>query len=199
MNVESAFGRLYEALENREKLPQAYDSLLDELFRNDFWKDGPIELHRVIWTCANEARSQDRKTFDSPGLYIWGIDNRPLYIGITRTAFRRRFGRYIWQDRSQCKLAKDYATDLTFQGIDGFPADIRDWYKRSFRGSRVRLEGAVRFAREGIDKIWFSLLPLDQSKGASLEEIRKLERALIPVAEEWNEKHQYCRLLNLAP
>jgi len=196
MSGQSAFSRLLQAVDNREQLQQEYDSLLSELFQSDFWKTGSVELRRVVWTDAGEARFADSKTFGLPGLYIWGVDTRPLYVGITRAAFKKRFARYIWSDRSQCKLARAYGGALIAAGgIDGFPAEIRDWYKRSFRGSNVRLEGAVRFAQEGIDKIWFTLLPHENDK---LEEIRVLERALIPVAEQWNKQHKYSRLLNLA-
>ena len=59
------------------------------------------------------------------------------------------------------------------------------------RGSTVRLEGAVRFARAGIAKVWFALFPYN-----SVGDIRPLERSLIPVAREWNEKHGMEKLLN---
>ena len=59
----------------------------------------------------------------------------------------------------QCKLAKQFEAALASKGIDGFPRAVRNWYKQSYGGSTVRLLGAVRFSKEGIDKIWFALFP----------------------------------------
>jgi hypothetical protein len=146
----------------------------------------------LVWSQGRKALSEDSEVFGSPGLYLWGIDNRPLYVGITRTAFRKRFSRYIWNKRSQCKLALRYGTALRSDGINGFPVEIRDWYARSFRGSKVRLVGAVRFAQEGIDEVWFALFP-----HGNAEEIGVLEEAVIPLAQRWNSDHTLLPLLNI--
>lgn len=184
--------RLCEASGNPDRLLEVYDSVLGELFRNPFWESGATTLRRVPWKQGLRARTEDPDVFGSPGLYIWGVERRPLYVGITRRRFDKRFARYIWHNRSQCNLAQEFGAKISAAGIDGFPPEIRDWYRRNYGGSTVRLEGAVRFAREGIDKIWFALFP-----HANLAEVRALEQKLIRVAEEWNESRGLRPLLNI--
>jgi hypothetical protein len=186
----SAFGRLYQAVGDSDSLEAAYDKVLKNLFESPFWESGTVELRRILWGQGQEARTQD--AFGSPGLYLWGIETRPLYIGITRGSFRKRFSRYIWHERSQCHLAQQFEASLVSDGIDGFPAEVREWYARQFRGSEVRLRGAVRFAKEGIAGVWFALFPHN-----SPAEIEDLERALVPVAEAWNHRQSLRPLLNV--
>ena len=188
----SAFDHLYEAVEDSESLRAAYDKFLGDLFEGPFWENGTVEFRRVLWSHGRQALIGDTKAFASPGLYLWGIEKRPLYIGITRGSFRKRFSRYIWHERSQCNLAKEFEAPLRSDDIHGFPPHIREWYARNYRGSEARLRGAVRFAKEGIEGIWFALLPHD-----SLDEIERLERALIPVAEALNAKGSLGLLLNV--
>ncbi|HEV3482592.1 MAG TPA: hypothetical protein VGR97_09715 [Candidatus Acidoferrales bacterium] len=188
---QSAFNRLYEVVGNSDRLLVAYDNVLSDLFKNTFWQEGPTELRRVLWNQGRRAQVEDSETFESPGLYLWGSKDIPLYIGITRGSFSKRFVRYIWSERSQCNLAQQFEAALRSMGIDGFPPEIRDWYARNFGGSTVRLEGAVQFAKAGIAEIWFALFP-----HATVAEIRVLEQALIPVAEKWNENRGLGKLLN---
>ncbi|GIA07780.1 hypothetical protein VCSRO83_3680 [Vibrio cholerae] len=56
----------------------------------------------------------------------------------------------------------------------------------------VRLNGAVRFAREGMDNIWFTLLPID-----SESDVANIEKKLIRIAEQWNTKNGFSHLLNI--
>lgn len=191
--AQSAFGRLYKAIGDADSLKTAYESILRDLFENPFWESGKVELRRVPWSQARQARTENVEAFKSPGLYLWGIEDRPLYIGMTRVTFRKRFSRYIWHKRSQCNLAQEFEASLVVRGIDGFPAEIREWYTRQFRGSEVRLRGVLRFAEEGIAGIWFALFP-----HKSLAEIEELERALVPVAETWNHHRGLRPLLNVA-
>jgi hypothetical protein len=188
----SAFGHLYEAVEVSDSLRAAYDKFLSDLFDGPFWENGIVESRRILWSDGRQALIGDTKAFASPGLYLWGIEKCPLYIGITRGSFRKRFSRYIWHERSQCNLAKEFEASLRSDAINGFPPHIREWYARNYRGSEARLRGAVRFAKEGIERIWFALLPHN-----SPAEIERLERALIPVAEAWNAKWGLDLLLNV--
>ena len=130
--------------------------------------------------------------FDSPGLYVFGSQETPLYVGQTGTSLWKRLrGRYVSGTNSQCQLAKTYATLICEQGIAGFPAHVRDWYRQHFDTSTVRLEHAVAFARHGIDTIWFALLPAEDARY-----VKELERRLIPVAVRWNRRSGYPPLLN---
>lgn len=188
----SAFVRLYDGVGNPDRLLAVYDSVLSDLFHNPFWESGATALRRVPWKQGMRARIGDSEAFRSPGLYLWGSEDRPLYIGITRAAFSKRFSRYIWDERSQCNLAEQYGAKLVSKDIDGFPVGITDWYAQNFRGSKVRLRGAVRFAKEGISNVWFALFP-----HPILAEIERVERELIPVAGTWNKCRGLRPLLNI--
>ena len=189
--TRSAFGHLYEAVEDSDSLRAAYDKFLSDLFGRPFWENGTVEFRRVLWSHGRQALIDDATAFASPGLYLWGIDNRTLYIGITRKSFHKRFSRYIWHERSQCNLAKEFEASLRSDAINGFPPRIREWYAGNYRGD-ARLRGAVRFAKEGIERVWFALLPHN-----SPTEIERLEQALIPEAEAWNAKCGLELLLNV--
>lgn len=188
----SAFQLLFQKLGSPTELYQAYQEFLLGLFSSPVWSGGRATGKRVHWSLGEQARRHDRETFSSPGVYLWGAEEQPLYIGITRGTFSRRFSRYIWQTKSQCKLAQEHREVLVEKRLAGFPVEIREWYRSHFKGSTVRLQGAVRFAEEGIDKIWFTLLPHSVTS-----EIASLEPALVEVAESWNRAHGLRRLLNI--
>jgi len=190
--MPSDFELLRSALQNDDMLLETYDRYLAELFSRPFWTSGSGAACRIKWLCGKDARREERQSFENPGVYIWGIEERPLYIGITSGKFSRRFSRYIWSERSQCNLAQEYAPRLIADGIQGFPLAVRDWYARHYRGSTVRLRGAVRFANEGIDDVWFALLP-----HTNKSEIKVMEPALIRVAQRWNENKGFGSLLNV--
>jgi len=187
-----AFVRLYKVMADPDRLQTVYADVLGDLFHNPFWESGPMAHLRVPWSQGRQAQECDREAFGSPGLYLWGIEERPLYLGMTRSSFNHRFSRYIWSKRSQCELARQYEPLLISKGIDGFPLDVTVWYARNFRGTKVRLQGSVRFAQEGIHKIWFVLFPHPK-----VDEIRLLEKALIPIAQKWNELSGLRPLLNI--
>jgi hypothetical protein len=190
--TQSVFSSLHRAMgDTDDRLFAAYDKVLRRLFKNPFWDGGSSELQRIHWSQGKRARLEARDTFESPGLYIWGTKRHPLYIGITRGSFRRRFKRYIWESQSQCNLAQKYGALLRSKGIAGFPPEVRNWYAKNHRGSTVRLEGAVQFAKAGIESIWFTLIP-----HANVTDIRDLERKLIKIGNEWNELHSPGALLN---
>ncbi len=198
--TSSAFDRLdkaYEAVGDPHRLETAYENVLTDLFGNPFWKSGPTVLQRVLWTQGERARTEDSKAFGLPGLYLWGAKERPVYIGMTGKTQKQSLGkrlrsRYIGNERSQCNLAKKYELQLREHGIDGFPADIREWSVGNFGGRKrdasKRLRDAVRFAEEGPDKMWFALFPC-HDRPADI--IGRLEEALIPVG---NRRNKHCRL-----
>jgi len=190
--LSSTFLRLHGVIGDSVELDTVYGNVLKQLCEVSFWEGGEIGLRRVPWTAGRRARSEDPVTFQSPGLYLWGAENRPLYIGITCSTFLKRFSRYIWQARSQCNLARDFEESLVSAGIQGFPPEILEWYAKWSHGSTVRLQGAVRFAKEGVDRVWFTLFSHDDPT-----EIEELERHLVPVAEGWNHRHGFLPLLNL--
>jgi len=186
----SAFNDMYLAI--GDSLDAAYDKILTDLFESPTWNSGPVPHRRILWTNGRKARAEDREAFRSPGLYFWGIEQRPLYIGITCGSFDKRFNRYIWGRRSQCNLAHDFEASIKTNGINGFSSEIIEWYARQHPGSTIRLRGAVRFANEGVASIWFALFP-----HGTTTEIEQLERAIIPVANAWNLRCGLRPLLNV--
>ena len=134
-----------------------------------------------------------REAFDIPGLYIFGGGEVPLYVGRTgQTLWKRLRGRYVKGPRSQCQLAATYEDALREKGIDGFPADVREWYRRGFGKSTVRLRHAVAFARHKPRTIWFTPLPVSEEPVA-----KQLEARLIPLANEWSVARGHEPLLNM--
>lgn len=184
--TETTFSQLYRHVENSKKLSVVYQDILKELDRRTFWTGGLVGLRKVLWADGFNARDEDRIVFGFPGIYLWGVENRPLYIGITRRSFRSRFNRYIWSKDSQCNLAHRYGHVLSVRGMHGFPRKIL------YSKSKVRREGAVRFAEEGIAKVWFGIFPHN-----NCAEIEALEPKLISVAQEWNRKCGFRSLLNI--
>ena len=81
-----------------------YDSLLGRLFQKHFAEDEAFAETRIIWSHADRLRKTG--AFRSSGLYIWGVEKCPIYIGMTASqTFEGRFGRYVWGTNSQCNLA----------------------------------------------------------------------------------------------
>lgn len=185
------FGTLASVAADPDALMSEYDALLGRLFSDPPWDGEGRPVGRIPWRLGRAARKADRERFRMPGLYLWGAGERPVYVGITRGSFSKRFNRYIWSSRSQCQLAANHEAELLESGLDGFPQEVREWYARSYRTSTVRLNGAVRFAREGLDSVWFYLLPTEDP-----DQILPLEKALVPVAQGWNRERGLAPLLN---
>ena len=109
------------------------------------------------------------------------------------TLWKRLRGRYVCGRRCQCQLAVDYSSDLVRAGVDGFPDEIRVWYRANYGSSIARLEGAVEFARSGPEHIWFTLIPTPH---IDAQEVRQFEAMMIHTASQWNMAHGYPPLLN---
>lgn len=190
------FERLLRQKHDPHLLLGEYDAILADVFTRPLWETGSIHEQRVRWTDGWRARKADSATFGSIGLYIWGAAQRPMYIGIAvgrnrPHPFKSRFRRYIFGRASQCNLASRYCEALQRDGIAGFPPEVREEYQRSHPGTTVRLQHAVRFAEEGLDEIWFMLLA-----HAEQYDIKPLEDALVPVANQWNLRRGLRPLLN---
>ena len=169
----------------------AYSEYITGLLEGDYWECGSNDNAKIPWKSGRKARVSDPDDFKCSGLYLWGGESYPVYVGKTGSTFNKRFNRYIWGQYSQCDLAEKYERELKNNGIKGFPIEVREWYKKNHPGNTSRLKGAVCFAEEGIDKIWFSLLP-----HANKDEIDSLEIKLIRIAERWNREHGFRSLLN---
>ncbi|MVT23663.1 hypothetical protein [Vibrio vulnificus] len=183
---------IFKTHTDEETLFDVFSSYMDKLLKSQRWQSGSIKDQRVVWSEGASARKQDAETFNSRGIYIWGGINSPIYVGKTTATFNKRFSRYIWSKKSQCNLASEYGPLIEKLGVDGFPNEIRDWYRKGYGNSLVRLNGAVRFAKEDIQSIWFTLLPIE-----NVNDVGDIERKLIRIAQKWNSQHSLPPLLNI--
>ncbi len=178
------------------KLARAYSRFIQEILEAPLWSAQRPNGVRIPWRLAKEAFQHPllRDAFNSPGVYLFGSEaGVPLYLGKTTTTLSKRLRRrYVAGRRSQCQLAVDYGPELLAHGIDGFPADVREWYRSQYGSSTVRLQGAVTFAQHGIEGIWFTPLPVKDR-----ESVDEFEQCLIPIAQAWNRERGYPALLNV--
>jgi hypothetical protein len=131
------------------------ERMLDEVFAKSVWQEGQINECRIAWTDA--ARHRKSECFRASGIYLWGIEKRPLYVGKTGRSFAHRFNRYIWATDSQCALASRIDPKQT-----QLPEDVAALLRT--KKLRARIDGAARFAKEGITDIWFALFPIADTR-----------------------------------
>ena len=187
------FDDLHTASDNPDRLRQRFANLLDHLCNVAIWDGQSSDARRILWSMGKLARKAFPADFSKPGLYLWGIDEHLLYIGITtKQTLRKRLRRYIGGGRSQCALAQANEAALKTNGFAGFPQSQREWLGLN-PTYRSRFRGAVRFAEEGIDRIWFALLP----HSSDPSHIESLEERLIPVADGLTVDHGFRPLLNV--
>lgn len=168
-------------------LEKAYDSLLEDSFSKDFWEHGEYKTQRIEWKNAVTARNE-LDEFHKSGIYIWGHDKIPLYIGkAEKKPFSSRFSRYVFSSKSQCKVGEIYTQRLKNASDLLSVTDIRE----EFDISKSRALGAKTFGEIGANKIWFIIIPVD------VKFITHLETELIYVAENWNREKGYRDLINL--
>ena len=192
-NIVLGDDRIYKTLYNKinNNLYDSYSMIIQILLDSKIWSNNEPKNPRVPWQHGRSVRSEHKDLFSKSGIYLWGVENIPLYIGKTKQSFNKRFSRYIWSKKSQCNLALNYENELKNNGINGFPEEIMEWYKQNYGGS-ARLQGAVAFAKHGLNSVWFSLFPADD-----LNTIDYFEEKIIPVANEWNVKNGLRQLLNI--
>jgi hypothetical protein len=187
---------LLAALPDSDKLRTAFATYIGSVLRSPLWSANQSGL-RIPWRSAAEARNQPglRDEFESPGLYIFGGGAEPgwpIYLGMTTGSLWTRLARrYVRGSKSQCQLALDYETALRAQGIGGFPAEVLEWYQKQYSGFS-RLKGAVAFAECGINTVWFTLIPIEDSNT-----VRETEVKLIRIANEWNRDQKRPVLINV--
>lgn len=206
--LESIWQAAVESRDDSDALPHAYDQCLSAVLSAPTWSTDCTEGVRIPWRAAAAARMHPSLSaaFESPGLYLFGTQNLvPRYWGKApgRPLWNRLKERYVCGSKSQCQLAADYENDLRMRpGIEGFPVEVVEWYKRRNSGtmpgvrlsnSTVRLEGAADFARHGIEGIWFTLLPM---RTFEPEAIGEFEEEFIAQGNAWNVAHGYPLMVN---
>ena len=170
---------------NNTDLFKEYNDYLTSSFDKDFWTDGIYTNQRIKWRNAKSAKSLS--SFNSPGIYIWGYDQSPLYIGKAEgQSLAKRFSRYIWQKKSQLNVAALYTQHLANGGSKKTKHELSSEYDISLS----RAKGSKHFGEAGADKIWFIHIPLEVSV------IHKLEHDLITIGDKWNLMHDLPELIN---
>ena len=190
---------------NRKSLLRALDFFLMASFSLDMWDDHAYTNHRVFW--KDLGRAKRYPAFNNPGLYIWGCGKEKskryipklIYIGKAKgqSLSSRLQSRYIGTERStqpQCRIAEQLSEKQvkspTFEYIiqTFFP---NRWEKGNYRGLKPRCEAAMKFYKEGVENIWFIIIPIEQQ-----DTIDSLEDCVISVGNEWNLINHSEKLLN---
>jgi len=184
------FSLLYNAI--NENLEQVYSLLLDSLLASNFWSENDINAPRVLCKDGRICLESKKDVFLQFGLYLWGASKIPLYIGKTKDCFKNRFNRFIWDEKSQCNLAKELELEIKHKGYNEIPKELITQYKNKLNVSNIRLQDAAAFAKHGIDNIWFTLFPAENTNG-----IDELNEKLIQIGNIWNEKNGFDQLINI--
>lgn len=172
-------------------IENSYDYLLTSSFSKEFWKQGKYENHRIKWTDIDKVKST-LKIFNESGVYIWGHNREPLYIGkAEKQSFKKRFSRYIFSHNSQCKIAELYRNHLSNGGKILEIEEIIEKYNLNLKKHKSRALGIKSFGECENNDIWFILLPFKK------DSISGLEISLIKAGENWNNKMKLKPLINL--
>jgi hypothetical protein len=148
-----------------QKFNQQFGEYIESLIKNSRWSDGqPVTGIGIrvddFKTVKNSAE------FDQPGIYIWGNDQRVIYVGITeKQSLRNRLGgRYIGKgNKSQVSLAKK---------IQNNELEIQDLLADN-TVSKVRALGADAFAERTTDELWVFHYPIRRRRERVYSCIRK--------------------------
>jgi len=93
-------------------LEKAYDLLLTDTFSKSLWKESTYETQRINWKDAPKAR-KEIDAFHKSGIYVWGYDEIPIYVvKAEKTTFSKRFGRYTFGEKSQCRIVEKYSISV---------------------------------------------------------------------------------------
>jgi len=184
------FSLLYNAM--NEDLEQVYSLLLDSLLASNFWSVKDINAPRVLCKDGRVCLESKEDVFLQPGLYLWGAGKIPLYIGKTKDCFRNRFNRFIWDEKSQCNLAKELEFEMKRNNYNEIPNELLIQYRNKLNVSNIRLKDAAAFAKHGINNVWFALFPTENTDG-----IDELKEKLIRISNIWNEKNGFDPLINI--
>lgn len=170
------------------QLDKAYDLLLADSFSKNIWNTGNYKTQRINWKDAPKARKEIDE-FHKSGIYIWGFDKTPLYVGkAEELTFAKRFNRYAFGEKCQCRVGEKYSSQLKNGVGEKTYSELRIEFDMQ---SNSRALGAKTFGEIGAEKIWFILIPV------KYEFITEIETELIYVAERWNKEKGYRDLINI--
>lgn len=197
-----------KAINDEVRLSDLYSKWLEELFSSNLWNEDNKDGMRIPWLKAEDAFASQKDIFDHPGLYIFGTkENAPIYLGMAKGKTKSRSLKIRLRSRyfgprsensknkkySQFQIAKENERTLKEEGYEKLPKDVLDWYHERYKNSDVRFKHAEELAKRGIEGIWFAGLPFPKENP---EAIREVERKIISIANNWNNNHNFPKLLN---
>ncbi|WP_269849636.1 hypothetical protein [Methanosarcina horonobensis] len=120
-----------------------FDIWIQELNNNGLCKcKDDLFLHKVPYTAASGYKTDP--LFKQPGIYLWGCDDIPRYIGKTEASFEERlFSRYISKNNG---TIRKYPTQCSISEI------LRDYYPLQLEIFRTTFENDKKMIKERIEE-----------------------------------------------
>lgn len=185
-----------EAKRGKTQLAAAWSGLLASEIAQPW--DGTSTDGHIPYSDFKSSYSTLRDPFAKAGLYCWGAGTagaaRLQYVGISNRGLGKRFrNRYIAGERSakgangarrEINLAEKYSEAFLKLKDDFTPlrarVDVLKYREGDIpvaAGLHTRLPRAERYAKLGLDKLWFYLIPAPPA--SSKIDLEMLERELI--------------------
>lgn len=191
-----------------------FDKWMEELDSNGLCKcKDDLFLHKIPYTAASGYKDEEELILNRPGIYLWGRDNIPRYIGKTEISFEERlFNRYISRNKdtnykhpTQCSISeilrveyKSVRSDFEEKFKNGQKNDKKTIKEQIEKEQEIiiesyeRLYGALDFSKYK-KSLWFAILPFED---ANKKFIDIFETLFIHSAQNYNKKYEYDELLN---
>lgn len=176
-------------LNNKDRFAE-YSIFLEKAFSKGFWSKGGYSGERIYWTDAKKAKKAIDQ-FNRHGIYIWGYDEIPMYIGkAEKQKISKRFNRYAFGSKAQFRIASDYWNHIKSGGKTKTVEELILVYDLSLKYHKSRCRQAKAFGEQMTDKAWFLLIPV------AVGDISDLESQLIEIGNTYNSSKGYELLLN---
>ncbi|WP_235284428.1 hypothetical protein, partial [Methanosarcina mazei] len=189
---------------------EMFDIWIQELNNNGLCKhERELFLHKIPYMAASAYKIDP--LFKQPGIYLWGCDDIPRYIGKTERSFKKRlFNRYIprkcgttCKSPTQCgisEILRDYYESsqlnvfrTTFEKNKKMTKEQIEKDLTITIRSYERLYGALDFSQFEKENIWFAILPFEDTNKKFID---IFETLFIHSAQNYNDKKRYPELLN---
>lgn len=196
---------------------RVFSNLLEDLCNQEKqWSSDNPNCDKIPWESESEAYKDESKwrgILKSKGIYIFGTNEGIIrYVGKAENQciHKRLRGRYVGGNlggKSQCQIAKSITAELNNNNNNN---NEMEEYKKNYvndyekvvekyklkcldqKVSKQRLIGALDFTYHGIDNIWFTALPINDT-----DLIASIESMFILAAKEHKmNKSVKLRLLN---
>lgn len=176
-------------LNNKDRLAE-YSMFLEKAFNKGFWSEGEYSGERIYWIDAKKAKKAIDQ-FNRPGIYIWGYDEIPMYIGkAEKQKISKRFNRYAFGSKAQYRIATNYWNHIKSGGEIKTVEELILENNLSLKYHKSRCRQAKAFGEQMTDNAWFLFMPL------KIEDISDLEHELIEIGDTYNSNKDYQSLLN---